>query len=70
MYITYQVNYYLLNDPMKKIHLYTLLRLYTKNRNIDGLATSLDILLDSPIERRLFSDVRSVGHAETSVVAK
>ena len=53
-----QVNYYLLGDPLKKTHLYTLLRLYTKNRNIDSLATSLEILLDSPIEKRLFSDIR------------
>ena len=57
-FISVQVNYYLLSDPLKRTHLYTLLRLYTKNRNINSLATSLDILLDSHIERRLFADIR------------
>lgn len=53
-----QIDYYLMGDSMKKTHLLTLLRLYSRNKDIHSLSSSLNILLDSPIERRLFTDIR------------
>ena len=53
-----QVRYYLLDDAVKKTHLLTLLRLYARDRGVDSLADSLDVLLDGPIERRLIPCVR------------
>ena len=47
-----------MGDPLKKTHLLTLLRLYSKDRDINSLGSSLNILLDTPIERRLFGDIR------------
>lgn len=55
-----QVRYYLLNDNVKKTHLWTLLRLYARDRNVDSLASSLGVLLEGPIERRLIPAVRYV----------
>lgn len=52
------MSYYLLNDSLKKTHILTLLRLYSKDSDINSLASSLNILLDSPIERRLLADIR------------
>lgn len=53
-----QVSYYLQGDGTKQSHLLTLLRLYLKNQDIDSLGQSLDILLETDIERRLFGDIR------------
>ena len=47
-----------MSDPLKKTHILTLLRLYSKDRDINSLASSLNILLDSTIERRLLADIR------------
>ena len=54
-----QVKYYLLDDASKKSHLQTLLRLYARDRSVDSLASSLDVLLEGPIERRLLPYIRS-----------
>ena len=53
-----QMDYYLMGEKMKKTHLLTLLRLYSKDRDINSLCSSLKVLLDTPIERRLFGDIR------------
>ncbi len=53
-----QVNYFLIHDETKRSHLLTLLRLYAKDRNVYTLGTSLNILLETPIERRLLPDIR------------
>ena len=55
-----QVRYYLIGDATKKTHLLMLLRLYVRNRAVDSLASSLDILLEGPIERRLIPYIRYV----------
>lgn len=47
-----------MGDPLKKMHLLTLLRLYSKDRDINSLGASLNILLDSPTEKRLCQDIR------------
>ena len=52
------MDYYLMKDSIKKMHLLTLLRLYSRDRDINSLSSSLNILLDSPIERRLLADIR------------
>lgn len=53
-----QVNYYLMDDLRKRDQLFALLRLYTKDRDIDSLVSSLDILLDTAVERRLLQDLK------------
>lgn len=58
LFLSLQINYYLMSDPMKKTHLLTLLRLYSKDKDINSLGASLNILLDTPIERRLLTDIR------------
>lgn len=55
---TKQINYYLMDDRDKKHHLLTLLQIYLKNRDIVGLASSLNVLLETAIERRLLTDIR------------
>lgn len=49
-----------MDDDQKKTHLLTLLRLYSKDRDIDSLGHSLDVLLDTPIQRRLLPHIRFV----------
>ncbi len=49
-----------MDDDQKKTHLHTILRLYSKDRDIDSLGHSLDVILDPPIQRRLLSHIRSV----------
>lgn len=53
-----QVHYYLQDDGTKQSHLFTLLRLYLKNHDVDSLSHSLNILLETDIERRLLGDIR------------
>lgn len=53
-----------MGDSMKKTHLLTLLRLYSRDRDINSLSSSLNIILDSPIERRLLADIRCAYPAE------
>ena len=53
-----QVHYYLHSDETKRSYLFTLLRLYLKNQDIDSLSQSLNILLETYIERRLLGDIR------------
>ena len=48
----------MLDDDTKKSHLLTLLRLYARDRDINTLGSSLDVLLETPIERRLLADIR------------
>ena len=47
-----------MNDPVKKSHLMTLLRLYARGRDIDSLAGSLEVLLEGPIERKILPAIR------------
>ncbi len=61
-----QVNYFLMHDETKRPHLLTLLQLYARDKNIDSLGASLNILLETPIERRLLPDIRCTHtHAYT-----
>lgn len=53
-----QVNYFLQHDEQKKLQLLTILKVYNRNRDLDSLCESIDILLDTPIERRLIRDIR------------
>ena len=57
-----QVQYYLLNDAVKMAHVRTLLRLYAQDRSVGSLASSLDVLLEGPIERRILLHIRSGQH--------
>ena len=47
-----------MDDLRKRDQLFALLRLYTKDRDIDSLVSSLDILLDTAVERRLLQDLK------------
>lgn len=47
-----------MDDLGKREQLFALLRLYTKDRDVDSLVSSLGILLDTAIERRLLGDLR------------
>ena len=47
-----------MGDVQKKGNLLTLLRIYARTRDVDSLAGSLDVLLDTPIERRILPAVR------------
>jgi len=58
LYYTAKVDYYLMGEFLKKTQLMTLLRLYSKDRNINSLGSSLNILLDSPTQKRLCQDIR------------
>ena len=53
-----KVGYYLMGEPLKKTQLMTLLRLYSKDRDINSLGASLNILLESPTQKRLCQDIR------------
>ena len=53
-----QVDYYLMSEPLKKTQLMTLLKLYSKDRDINSLGASLNILLDSSTQKRLCQDIR------------
>ena len=56
-----QVNYYLVGEREKKGQLFTLLRVYAASRDVDSLASSLDLLLEGPIQRRLIPAIRCVS---------
>ena len=54
------MNYYLVGEGEKKAQLLTLLRVYAVARDVESLASSLDLLLEGPIQRRLVPAVRCV----------
>ena len=54
------MNYYLVEEGEKKAQLLTLLRVYAVARDVESLASSLNLLLEGPIQRRLVPAVRCV----------
>ena len=58
---SFKVRYYLCHDDVKRLHLMSMLKLYAQNRNLETLGHSLNMLLESDIERRLLGEIRSVA---------
>ena len=52
------MEYYLAHNRQKKTRLLALLKAYSKDKNVENLAHSLELVLINPMEKKLLKQIR------------
>ena len=55
------MNYYLAGQESKKVQLVKVLNQYARDRSVDQLGQNLNMILQTPVQRRLLREIRFVN---------